>query len=432
MQSARLDEHEITGLDGGAYPRITFSGNRFHITGADGIERAHDQLYLNVVILDVAADHNKAWWSSLDASGPPDCFADDGRVPNGPESTRPLVTSGAATFPVRSCAECPKQLEGSKGDGSDFKACGTKKRMAVLLLDEVNGTELGTVYQMNLGAWSLGDKMPATQSGPRGLKQYQQFLKSQTGAGPNGIRFGAIATRVEFATDVSVPVLRFSVAARTDGYAMWLPVETQDAIADLISTDAVRKVINPSMTNRNSARPVALPAPVNEARPMLAQVTQQPAATPAQAITQVAAPAPARAKPPVAPKPPAAPPPPAPAPAAPTDQEVLLTMLNLYETAFPAEFADMAAWATHEATPLADALAWFKDNTPDLYAQAVPPVATPKLLAPPVAPAAPAKPRAKPAAKAAPVATPAATVLPASDGATDELSSMLDAMGADL
>ena len=425
MQSERLAAHQIVGLEGGVFPQITFAGNRFHITGADGVERDHDQFSLNVVILDIAPDYNKAWWASLDSKGPPDCFADDGRVPNGPEATRPTINIGAATIHVRSCAECPKQLEGSKGDGSTFKACGTKKRMAVLLPDEITKDSLGTVYLMNLGAWSLADKMPDNTSGPRGLRQYQQFLKSQTAVGPNGVSLGAVITRVEFDTNVSVPVLRFSVAARSDGYALWLPVEDQDRVAELIGSDAVRNVIHPTMTNRNSGTRTA-----TDVTPRLAQATPQAAAAPAQAITQVAAPAPApaRAKPPAAPVVKALPAPPA-TPGL-TDGEMLAKLLDLYEAEYPEGYTDMAAWATHADTLVVDALAWFTENTPELVTKASPPpaVVVPpapvKLVAPPAAPK-------KPVARAA--KTPAAvTTLPNSDPAASELADILNQLGSDL
>lgn len=430
MQSKALEQHKITGLDGGVYPRITLAGNRFHITGADGVERAHDQLYLHVVILDTAQDINKAWWAQMESEGPPDCWSDDGRVPVGPEVTRPIISVGAANIPVRSCAECPKQLEGSKGDGSSFKACSTKKRIAVMLPEEITADSLGTVYQLNLGAWSLADKYPANQSGPRGLRQYHQFLKSQTAVGPNGVALNAIITRLEFATDESVPVLRFSVAARSDGHVLWLPVETQDRIAnELLGTDDLRNVLYPAMTNRNSVRTISGPNPT-------APVTQQvalpaPVKTPPPPAAPVAAPVPAVAPP----KPKLAPPVPAPKPPAPAPLDnatVLAKLLDLFEAAFPDQFADTAGWATHAETKVEEAIGWFKDNVPELYAKATtPPPAPPKLVAPPVAPAAPPKPAArKPAGKtaAAPAPAPAVTVFSSSEGG-DELAEMANILG---
>lgn len=434
MQSKRLEEHTILGLDGASRPNISMGGNRFHITGKDGVTRTHDQLFLNMVIVDVAADFNKAWWPTPDTEGPPHCWSDDGRVPVGPESARPLVQSGAASFPARSCAECPMQMVGSKGDGSDYKACGTKKRMAVLLPDEIAGPDdLGTVYQVNLGAYSVSDKKDASAPGPRGLRQYQQFLKSQTGVGPSGVKMNAVITRVEFDAQ-TVPVLMFSVAARSDGYVLWLDVDVQDAVADLLATDDIRNVLYPTITNRNSVPRVASPADVT---PRLAQTTATAATAPAPAVTQTTAAPPARAKPPAiaAPKL-AVPTPPAPAPAPPTDDQVLAKCLDLFEVEHPDTFADMAAWATHETTSLVDALAWFKENTWALYTRANPPivapVAPPKLVAPPVAPAAPAKPksRAPAAVKTAPAAPVVALV--SDDGSVDEMAEMLGQLGADL
>lgn len=431
MQSKALEDHKIVGLDGGNYPRITMKGNRFHIMGADGIERLHEQTYLHVVILDTAQDINKAWWSSLEAEGPPDCWSDDGRVPVGPESTRPIISVGAANIAVRSCAECPKQLEGSKGDGTNFKACSTKKRIAVLLPDEITADSLGTIYQLNLGAWSLGDKYPAAQSGPRGLRQYHQFLKSQTAVGPNGVALNAIITRLDFATDESVPVLRFSVAARNDGHVLWLPVETQDRIAsELLGTDDLRNVLYPAMTNRNSVRSTTGPNPT---QPVLTQVAKPALSAPATVIP-ASAPAPVAAPTSVAPpKPKAAPPVPAPKPAPVDNATVLAKLLDLFEAAFPDQFADTAGWATHAETKIEEAIGWFKDNVPELYAKATTPLpAPPKLVAPPVAPAALAKPAArKPPGK--PAEAPVATVLaPSGDSELDEMASILGQLGADL
>lgn len=84
----------------------------------------------------------KAWSPDAEPTAP-DCFSNDGRVPD----------AKASNPQARNCNDCPNNVKGS-GQGQS-KACRYSRRIAVLLEQDFGTSLEGEVYQMNLASKSL-------------------------------------------------------------------------------------------------------------------------------------------------------------------------------------------------------------------------------------------------------------------------------------
>jgi len=98
---------------------------------------------VNVVLLGAAPTLNKAWFAKAYVPGSdaqPDCFSDDGKAP----------AAGAEHKQSANCSTCPKNAFGSHPITGRGKACGDRKRVALVLADEP-----GTAMTLNMPTMSL-------------------------------------------------------------------------------------------------------------------------------------------------------------------------------------------------------------------------------------------------------------------------------------
>ena len=102
---------------------------------------------LNAIIVNASPHvgrifYAKAWSPDAEPTAP-DCFSNDGRVPD----------AKAVNPQARNCNDCPNNIKGS-GQGQS-KACRYSRRIAVLLEQDFGTSLEGEVYQMNLASKSL-------------------------------------------------------------------------------------------------------------------------------------------------------------------------------------------------------------------------------------------------------------------------------------
>lgn len=119
-------------------------------------------------------------WSPDDKPTAPDCFSNDGRVPD----------KGAALPPANSCDSCPNNIKGSGAGNS--KACRYSRRLAMVLVDDFGTALEGEVYQMNLASKSLfGD----TKGDKYEFENYTKYLAN------NGKSVDWFITEISFNQD---------------------------------------------------------------------------------------------------------------------------------------------------------------------------------------------------------------------------------------
>lgn len=138
----------IGGISSGSFSRISLRGSRFHFQEANGEELHHQQLYLDVFIVDANPAVSKNFYRDTynpqvtDAAAP-DCFSDNGIAPS-PRAAQPQC---------QSCALCPHNAWGSKvtPSGGKTKACADSKRIAVILAHNPSGP----IYELRIPAASM-------------------------------------------------------------------------------------------------------------------------------------------------------------------------------------------------------------------------------------------------------------------------------------
>lgn len=136
---------------------------------------------LNAVVVNASPHvgrifYAKAWSPDSEPTAP-DCFSNDGRVPD----------AKAANPQARNCNDCPNNVKGS-GQGQS-KACRYSRRIAVLLEQDFGTSLEGEVYQMNLASKSLfGDGANDMLT----FENYSKHLQS------NGKSIDYVVTKIAF------------------------------------------------------------------------------------------------------------------------------------------------------------------------------------------------------------------------------------------
>lgn len=189
---------------GSSLKRISIRGRKFRcVVGGEEVARI-DKDYMDVIIVNVAKDPARQYYpGAYDPKAeatPPVCWSADSRVPH------PSVDDPQA----KSCAECPQNIAGS-GQGAS-KACRLSKRIAVVLLDDLNSG----VYMLQMPATSVFGKGDAAHMP---YDQYFKFISSQNQS------IDRIVTRIRFDDDSDAPKLYFSAVAYPPKEALSLLVE---------------------------------------------------------------------------------------------------------------------------------------------------------------------------------------------------------------
>ena len=137
---------------------------------------------LNVIIVNSSPKVGRifyaAQWTPDAKPVPPDCFSNDGNVPD----------AGSANKQADRCDSCPQNIKGS-GMGNS-KACRYSRRIAVLLEDDFGTALEGEVYQMNLASKSLFGESPSATE--HVFESYVKYL------GNNGKSLDWYITKLSF------------------------------------------------------------------------------------------------------------------------------------------------------------------------------------------------------------------------------------------
>lgn len=140
---------------------------------------------INTIIVNASPEvgrifYLKQWTPDAEPTAP-DCFSNDGRVPD----------AGSQNPQAPTCNECSQNVKGS-GMGNS-KACRYSRRIA-LMLEEDFGTALeGEVYQMNLASKSLFGE--GTGDNTHTFENYSKYLAN------NGRSLDWVVTEISFNED---------------------------------------------------------------------------------------------------------------------------------------------------------------------------------------------------------------------------------------
>ena len=181
---------------------------------------------MRAVLVGVAPAVQRTFYAkAFDANAkptPPDCWTNDGKRPDA------SVKSPQGS----SCETCPQNIKGS-GQG-DTRACRFKRRVAVILPDEVGGNNHGDIYQFEVASKSIFGK-GAGQIYP--LNAYIDYVIA------NGENIDGVITEITFNEDNK----NQSVLFRAVDFVASNP-ELQDAVNDAVESPEVIKAVMLNVT----------------------------------------------------------------------------------------------------------------------------------------------------------------------------------------
>jgi hypothetical protein len=187
-QSKLLDK---MGSAGGGIPRrigLNTNGTFKRIINGEQVGKAVPH-QLDVIVVDLLTEPSRQFYSSkYDPNAQatmPDCWSNDGKTPEA-KASKKMATS---------CANCPKNVDGS-GENGKGKACRYLRRIAVV----VAGDPSGEVYQMQIPAGSLFGK---GVDNVHPFESYKRFLLA------NGEALDTVVTRVMYDLDADTMKLKF-------------------------------------------------------------------------------------------------------------------------------------------------------------------------------------------------------------------------------
>jgi hypothetical protein len=205
-----------SGLLGG-FPVISYKGKVWALV-ANGVrevlvnDQGDPRASIEVVLLKANGALSKTYYKDSFAEGSteqPDCYSDDGVVPN----------ADAKSPQSRTCAACPHNVWGSKisDQGQKGKECADVRRLAVAASDALDQPAL-----LRVPAGSL-----------RELQVYGENLKKR------GVPFQALVTKVKFDPDAAHPRMLFSAARWLDEKELDVALDTADSplVDRIIGTD---------------------------------------------------------------------------------------------------------------------------------------------------------------------------------------------------
>lgn len=177
------------GLGQPSHPRISTKQQRFTLVDAAGNEMPanfFDQdigLYLDVVIVEINPVASRIFYEKefdpAAEAGPPECFSDNGLAPSA-DASKPQHID---------CASCPWNQWGSevsRMSGKPVKACGTIKKMAVLVV----GDPQKMLYELRCSTVTL-----------KHVRAYAQYLGQnvvQDASGQRPVSPADVVTRLSF------------------------------------------------------------------------------------------------------------------------------------------------------------------------------------------------------------------------------------------
>ena len=163
--------------------RISKGGETEPVVNADGEPVAS----LECVIVKASRNVSKIFYAEAYAEGDaeaPDCWSVDGLTPD----------AGSGTPQSKTCATCPQNVWGSKitPAGKKTKACGDKRRIAVVPLGDILNKKYDGAMLLRVPAASLAD-----------LALYGKGMAGK------GFPYNAVGTKMGFDLEASFPKLTF-------------------------------------------------------------------------------------------------------------------------------------------------------------------------------------------------------------------------------
>lgn len=195
------------GIGGSRGPHISFDNGAFFLIGPDNspklpltaqgaglFDLQTGNKFIDVVMVAAAPGLAKTYYATGYTKGsaePPDCWSNDGILPDGSIAAPPIdPTTG---HPSASCAVCPMDRFGSliTPAGKEAKACSDRKKLAVLFVHDIRGP----LYEFSVS--------------PSNLKGMSAYSQDVAGRVPGGVR--SVVTRIT-ADPARVGGVTFSVA----------------------------------------------------------------------------------------------------------------------------------------------------------------------------------------------------------------------------
>jgi hypothetical protein len=176
---------------------------------------------LQVVLVGVAPAvqrtfYAKAYDPNAEATAP-DCWTNDGQKPD----------ASIKNPQGSNCESCPQNVKGS-GQG-ETRACRFKRRVAVILPEEVGGNNHGDIYQLEVASKSIFGK-GSGQTFP--LNAYLDYVIA------NGENIDGVVTEIDFNEDNN----NQSVLFRAVDFVSSNP-DLQDAVADAVESPESQKAV---------------------------------------------------------------------------------------------------------------------------------------------------------------------------------------------
>ena len=227
---------------------------------------------LRVVLVGVAPNvqrtfYAKAYDPNAEATAP-DCWTNDGDKPD----------ASIKSPQNQSCETCPKNIKGS-GQG-DTKACRFKRRLAVILPEEVGGNNHGDIYQLEVASKSIFGK-GSGQVFP--LNAYLDYVIA------NGENIDGVVTEIDFNEDNN----NQSVLFRAVDFVASHP-DLQDVVAEAVESPESQKAVllNVAVVDKGADSNEEF-----EQKPKKAQVVEEEeVAEPTKRASKKAAPPPTESK----------------------------------------------------------------------------------------------------------------------------------------
>lgn len=227
---------------------------------------------LKVVLVGVApvvqrTFYAKAYDPNAEATAP-DCWTNDGQKPD----------ASIKNPQGSNCESCPQNIKGS-GQG-DTRACRFKRRVAVILPEEVGGNNEGDIYQLEVASKSIFGK-GSGQTFP--LNAYIDYVIA------NGENIDGVVTEIDFNEDNN----NQSVLFRAVDFVASHPA-LESVVADAVESPEVQKAVmlNVAVVDKGGDSNEEF-----EQQPKKAQVEEvEEVAEPTKRASKKAAPAPTETK----------------------------------------------------------------------------------------------------------------------------------------
>jgi hypothetical protein len=259
-------------MKGGAKLKRISPRNGMFVRVVNGETAGKLKAPLRVVLVGVAPNvqrtfYAKAYDPNAEATAP-DCWTNDGNVPD----------ASIKAPQSKKCETCPQNIKGS--GQADSKACRFKRRIAVILPEEVGGNNHGDIYQLEVASKSIFGKGTG-QTFP--LNAYIDYVIA------NGENIDGVVTEIDFNEDNN----NQSILFRAVDFVASHP-DLQDVVAEAVESPESQKavVLNVAVVDKGEESVEEF-----EQKPKKAQVVEEEeVAEPTKRVTKKVTPPPAESK----------------------------------------------------------------------------------------------------------------------------------------